>query len=168
MRLKRSSLASFHRIAGIAARLDATFASDLSGRGFVGLFLGLKAQASCCRAFSPSDRAEGPIARSTGLTAHLTSLIVWEGRRASPIRDDDQQGTSPQRAQSEERRADREQPGRGTRSCFFLFSKVSVLMKKYRLSQCQDASGSRRIRVARFPPVLRRREAEGETPKVWP
>ena len=67
VRLKRSSLASFHRIAGIAARFDPTFAADLTGGGFVGLFLGLKAQASCCRAFSPSDRAEGPTARSTGL-----------------------------------------------------------------------------------------------------
>jgi hypothetical protein len=38
------------------ARFDPTFASDLTGRGFVGFFLGLKAQASCCRAFSPSDR----------------------------------------------------------------------------------------------------------------
>ena len=52
------------------ARFDPTFASDLTGRGFVGLFLGLSrskaetatgnAQASCCRAFSPSDRADGP------------------------------------------------------------------------------------------------------------
>ena len=39
------------------ARFDPTFAADLTGRGFVGLFLGLKAQALCCRAFSPSDRA---------------------------------------------------------------------------------------------------------------
>ena len=41
VRPKRSSLASFHRIAGIAARFDPTFAADLSGRGFVGRFLGL-------------------------------------------------------------------------------------------------------------------------------
>ena len=49
------------------ARFDPTFASDLTGRGFVGLFLGLSrskaetatgnAQALCCRAYSPSDRA---------------------------------------------------------------------------------------------------------------
>ena len=61
------------------AKSDPTFASDLTGRGFVGLFLGLNAQASCCRAFSPSDRAvgcrafspsdraDGPTARSTGV-----------------------------------------------------------------------------------------------------
>ena len=58
-------------------RDGAMFAADLTGRGFVGRFLGLSrskaetatgnAQALCCRAFSPSDRAEGPIARSTGL-----------------------------------------------------------------------------------------------------
>ena len=50
------------------ARFDPTFASDLTGRGFVGLFLGLKAQALCCRAFSPSDRAA---TRASALRAHF-------------------------------------------------------------------------------------------------
>jgi hypothetical protein len=83
-RLAFSSPAIVHRRAlggkeEMPARFDPTFAADLSGRGVVGLFLGLKAQALCCRAFSPSDRAvcysafspsdraEGPTARSTGL-----------------------------------------------------------------------------------------------------
>jgi hypothetical protein len=72
------------------ARFDPTFAADLSGRGFVGRSLGLKAQASCCKAFSPSDRAEGPIisSRAEGPTARSTGLqpCVRRCRKTRPER----------------------------------------------------------------------------------
>ena len=72
------------------AKSDPTFASDLSGRGFVGLFLGLNAQALCCRAYSPSDRA-----CAIRLSAHLTGLWARQFLTGLKARQHEAQGFSP-------------------------------------------------------------------------